>query len=83
MRPRRRPICFVRFKEDHISLDCPLKDKVDLKFFTRCGIGDHSLDNCPIILENIMNEKNVNHLPQVPKNEILNTKKLQAITNQG
>lgn len=30
-----------------------------------------------------MNKSNVNHSSIVPKNEVLNTKKLQGITRQG
>lgn len=39
----RRPNFFICFKEDHISLDYPLKDKVSLKFCRRWEVDDHSL----------------------------------------
>ena len=41
------------------------------------------MEDCPIILEKIMNKKNVNHLSRVHNNEVLNTKNLQIITRQG
>jgi hypothetical protein len=37
--------CFNCWKEDHISLDFPIKDRTDLKFCNICGVGDHSLED--------------------------------------
>ena len=71
------------YKNYHLIPDCPFKDQINLKFFTKCRVGNRSLEDCPIILEKIMNKKNVNHLSRVPMHEVLNTKKLQDITRQG
>jgi hypothetical protein len=39
-----------------------LKDENDLEVCTKCGVGDHSLEYCPIMLEKIMNRRNANLL---------------------
>ena len=70
-------------KNDHLGPNCSYKDQIDLRFCIKCGVGNHSLEDFPIILENIMSKNNVNHLSRVPKNEVLNTKNLQIITRQG
>ena len=75
--------CFTCFRNNHLNPNCPYKDQIDLNVCTKCRVGDHSLEDFPIILETIMNKKNVNHLSRVPKNEVLNTKKLQLITRQA
>ena len=72
--------CFTCFKSDDIIPKCPFKDEIDLKFCTKCGVGDHSLEDFPIMLEKIMSKKIVNHLLRVHKNYILNSKILQIIT---
>ena len=46
-------------------------------------MGDHSLEDYPIMLEKIMNKKNVNSLACVPKTDIHCTKNLQVITRCG
>ena len=33
------------------------KDRTDLKFYTNCGVGDHSLEDFPIMLEKINKKK--------------------------
>ena len=49
---RRAPTrCFVCYNVDHLCSGCPFKDQTDLKFCTKCGVGDHSLENFPIMLE--------------------------------
>jgi hypothetical protein len=75
--------CFNCWKDDHISPDCPIKDKTDLKFCNICGVGDHSLEDCLIVLEKVMNKRNVNLLHTVPKQEILNSKNLHVVTRSG
>ena len=79
----RKPKCYICFNQDHLSPNCPLKDKTNLKFCTKCGVKDHSLEDCPIIIRKIMSNKNVNLLSRVPKHEILNRKNLQIVTRQG
>jgi len=46
-------------------------------------VGDHSLEDCPIILEKIMSKKSVNHLCSVPKPDELNVKNFRVITIHG
>ena len=75
-------------EEDHIdamymSPNCPWKETIDLKFCTKCGVGDHSLEDFPIILEKIINNKYVKLLSGVPKEEVLITKKMHIITRHG
>ena len=75
--------CFTCYKEGHRHADCPYKDRTDLKFYTNCGIGDHSLEDFPIKLEKINKNKNVNVLSCVQKYDTINTKNLHIITQQG
>ena len=63
-------------------MDCPYKDRIDLKFCTSYGLGDHSLEDCPTILEKINKKKNVNFLSCVKKSDILCTKNLHIVTRQ-
>jgi hypothetical protein len=60
-----------------------MKDRIDLKFCNICGVGDHSLEECPIVLDKIMTRKNVNLLHAVSKEEVLNSKNLNIITRSG
>ena len=46
-------------------------------------MGDHSLEDFPIMLAKIMNKKNVSHLSRVHRNDMVNTKNIQIITRQG
>jgi hypothetical protein len=46
-------------------------------------VGEHSLEDCPIMLENIMNKKTVNTLSCVPKTNMSYVKNLQVITRHG
>jgi hypothetical protein len=46
-------------------------------------VGDHSLEDCPIVLEKVMNKRNVNLLHTVPKHDILNSKNLHVVTCSG
>jgi hypothetical protein len=71
------------WKDDHISPDFPIKDIIDLKFCNICGVGDHSLEDYPIVLEKVMNKRNVNLLHIVPKHDILNSKNLHVVTHSG
>jgi hypothetical protein len=48
-----------------------------------CGIKDHSLEDCPIMLEKVMNKQNVNLLHSVPKHEVLNSNNLHVVTRSG
>jgi len=60
-----------------------MKDIIDLKLCNICGIGDHSLEDCLIVLDKIMTRKNVNLLHAVSKEEVLNSKNLNIITRFG
>ena len=55
----------------------------DLKFCTHCGVGDHSHEDFPTMLEKINTKKNVNVLSCVQKNNVINTKNLHIVTRQG
>ena len=46
-------------------------------------MGDHSLEDCPIMLEKIINKKSVNSLSCVPKSNVHCAKNLQVITRCG
>ena len=46
-------------------------------------MGDHSLEDCPMMLENIINKKAVNNLSCVPKSDVHCSKNLQVITQCG
>ena len=59
------------------------KHPTDLKFCTSCGVGNHSLENCPIMLDKINKKKNVNVLSYVQKSDVICTKNLQIVTIQG
>ena len=59
------------------------KARTDLKFCTSCGVGDHSLEDCPTILDKINKKKNVNVLSRVKKCDIIHTKNLHVVTRQG
>ena len=64
-------------------MDSPYKDITDLKFCTSCSVGDHSLEDCPSILDKINKNKNVNVLSCVQKHDVMNTKNLHIVTRQG
>ena len=81
-RPRQPIQCFTCYKEGHRYADCPYKNITDLKLCTSCGVGDHSLEDCPTILEKINKRKNVNFLSCVKKNDIIRTKNLHIVTRQ-
>ena len=82
-RPRRPIQCFTCYKEGHRYTDYPYKDRTDLKFYTHCGVGDHSLEDFPTMLEKINTKKNVNVLSCVQKNDVITTKNLHIVTRQG
>ena len=65
------------------AFECPFKVRIELKFCTKCGFSDHSLEDFPIMLEKIMNKRNVDHLSRVHKKYVLYTKNLHIITRQG
>ena len=46
-------------------------------------MGDHSLEDCPTILEKINKKKNINVLLCVKKCDIIPTKNLHVVTRQG
>ena len=48
-----------------------------------CGVGDHSLEDFPTMLEKINTKKNVNVLSYVEKNDVIKTKNLHIVTRQG
>ena len=75
--------CFTCYKEGHRYTEYPYKDKTDLKFCTSCGVGDHSLEDFPTMLEKINKKKNVNVLSCVQKNDVINIKNLHIVTRQG
>ena len=56
-RPRRPIQCFTCYKEGHRYVDYPYKDRTDLKFCAHCGVGDHSLEDFPTMLEISINKK--------------------------
>ena len=64
-------------------MDCPYKDGTDLKFCTSCGVGDHSLEDCPTIHDKNNKKKNVNVLSRVQKSDIICTNNLHIVTRQG
>ena len=59
------------------------KEHTDLKFCTSCGVDDHSLEDCPTILDKIEKKKNVNVLQFVKKCDITPTNNLHVVTRQG
>ena len=73
--------CFLQ--TDHLCIECLFKDKIDLIFFTKCVVVDHSSEDFQIILEKIMAKRNINDLSRVHKNYFLNSKNLQITTRQG
>ena len=75
--------CYTCLNEGHPYADCMYKDWIDLKFYTSCGIGDHSLDDFLSMLEKIQNKNNVNILSSVQKCDIIQTKNLQIVTQKG
>ena len=79
-----RPIqCFTCYKEGHRYADCPYKDRTDLKLCTSCGVGDHSLEDFPTMIDKINKKKNVNVLSCIQKHDIINTNNLHIVTQQG
>ena len=46
-------------------------------------MGDHSLEDCPTIIDKINKKKNVNVLSCVQKSDIVRTKNLHIVTRQG
>ena len=42
---------------------------MDLKFYTKCGVGEQYLKDCPIMLENILSKNNLNQLSGFPNND--------------
>ena len=75
--------CFICYKEGHRYVDCPYKDRTNLKFCTSCGVLDPSLEDCPTMLEKINKKKNVNVLSCVQKHDVIHTKSLHIVTRQG
>ena len=71
------------YKEGHRYVDFPYKDQTDLKFCTSCGMGDHSLEDRPTILEKINKKFFFNVLSCVQKCDIIRTKNLHVVTRQG
>ena len=53
-----------------------------MKFCNTCGVGEHSLEDYPIMLEKIVNKKTINTLYCVPISNITDTKNLQVITRR-
>ena len=62
---------------------CPYKEQNDLNFCISCGVGDHSLEDCPTMLEKINKKKKNNVLLSVKKCDVIRTKNLQIVTRQG
>ena len=77
------PRCYTCLKDDHLFQDCPWKDKIDLKFCGNCGFGEHSLEDCPVMLEKIMNKKNIKLLSSVHKDDVKCAKNVNVITRNG
>ena len=53
--------CFVCYREEHLSPNCPWKDKTNLKLCTKCGVKEYSLEDFLVMLEKIVIKKNINH----------------------
>ena len=70
-------------KDDHLFQDYPWKDKTDLKFCGNYGVGEHSLGDCPVMLEKIMNKKNLKSLSCVDNDNIVECTNVNIITSQG
>ena len=75
--------CFTCYKEGHQYAKCPYKDRTDLIFCTSYGVGYHSLEDCPTILDKINKKKNVNVLSYVQKSDIIHINNLHIVTRQG
>ena len=71
------------YSEDHLIPNYPWRDRTKLKFCTKSGVGDHSLEYCPIMIDALNKIRNFNVLPCVPKNDAAITKNMQIITRQG
>ena len=63
----RKVMSFIFFNEEHLSTNCPYKDGMDLKLCTKCGVGEHILEECPLMLEKLSNKMNIHILSGVPK----------------
>ena len=70
-------------KDDYICLDFPIKDIIDLKICDICEMSDHFNEYFPIVLEKVMNKRNINLLHIVPKQDIVNSKNLHVVTCSG
>ena len=75
--------CFTCYKEGNCYANCPYKDRTNLKLCTSYGVGDHSLEDCPTMLDKINKKKNVNILSCVQKHDVIHTKNLHIVTRQG
>lgn len=64
-------------------MDSPLKDKTDLCFCNMCGLGDHTSEDCPNIIDKVLNKRTINLLQIAPKQEIMNSKNLHVVTRLG
>ena len=69
--------------QEHLSPECPWKDKMDLKFCTKCGFREHSLKDFLVMIKKIINNNNLNLLSGAPKNDVIKHKNLQIFTRQG
>ena len=67
--------CFICYKSNHISTECPFKNQIDLKFCTNCGVGDHSLEAWIILLKKLISKRSINHLSRVNTNDVVNNSK--------
>jgi hypothetical protein len=54
-----------------------------MKFLNIYNIGDHSLEDCPIVLDKIIPRKFLNLLHTISKEEVRNSKNLHIITRLG
>ena len=70
-------------KDDHLFQDCPWKDKTDLKFCGNCGVGEHSLEDCPVMLEKIMNKNNIQSSSCVENGNAVKYANVNIVTRQG
>jgi hypothetical protein len=46
-------------------------------------VGDHSLEDFPIILDKVMNKIDVNLLHKIPKQDVLNSKNIHVVMRLG
>lgn len=77
---RQKPRFYTYLKADHLFQDCPWKDKTDLKFCGNCGVGEHSLEDCLVMLVKIMNKRNIKSLSSFDNDNDVKCANVNVIT---